>query len=547
MKQQIPTHMKIHRNMSSSGYGSRGRGNPKPARQPFGGTLVDLKTGSGTRVQYKNTTIYVTVDNSGSMRGSKLEQVIKSIQQIVDKVPDYFRLVFRSFSEEVVLLVTKKKKYLEMNKVYAELRKTGGMTALYDAWGQTMKEIDHKRINSTTDNVYVLIFTDGQDNASKEHTLGSVMDLVGEKISSKNVHFSFVQAGTERKAINALEEQFGSHPRCQILSVEDSAKGIKFAFEKVTQKIQLVFRIEINRAPLITKKPVRTLDDERRKYDSPREGIEYLRGSAANYRCPSSFEYDEGTIVGDDFQALNHGTPQLRSGVPKLVNGYQLRNESRSPDCMQPTSEKPHFSNLSSSVERLVYPQPPPYTDSTSGTSYLSSQSAASPSNLLYSINQIKCPTLGIDIDGTPMQKVKNEACNQSGHNNDGSKSLSAVNENQNSWKLRVDNIPISIEPDYVVYSFCKRGECQLLDSGNDLLHSWVLLSYATEQLREAAFGNMGGHVIGGNKPQVCLPIYFGWIERENFFFLYSPNNIIKVDANRIMYPGSCHIVVQEE
>lgn len=89
-------------------------------------------------------TVFVVLDTSGSMAGSKINQVIASLKEIIEKAPLYLRFCVRVFNTTVQLLVTKKKKYLDVPRLFNGVQQTvGSSTALYDAWGVTLKEIPY--------------------------------------------------------------------------------------------------------------------------------------------------------------------------------------------------------------------------------------------------------------------------------------------------------------------------------------------------------------------------------------------------------------------
>lgn len=65
-----------------------------------------------------------------------------------------------------------------------------GFTALYDAVGTTVKAIEN-RVGSK-DRVVVAIFTDGQENSSREYTADNVYKLITEKEAQGNWTFAFM-------------------------------------------------------------------------------------------------------------------------------------------------------------------------------------------------------------------------------------------------------------------------------------------------------------------------------------------------------------------
>lgn len=74
--------------------------------------------------------------------------------------------------------------------------------------------------------MHVIIFTDGEDNCSKEYNLASVLELSKEKIHGSKMQLSFIQAGQSSRASEAVNEMDKKH--FNVYNVEDSAVGIKF-------------------------------------------------------------------------------------------------------------------------------------------------------------------------------------------------------------------------------------------------------------------------------------------------------------------------------
>ena len=93
-------------------------------------------------MDHPKVSIYVSLDTSERMAGSKIQQVFYSLEEIVSNAPLYARFIIRAFNTKVCTLVSKKKKYLDLVRLRKEmLCGVGNMTALYDAWGQTTEEI----------------------------------------------------------------------------------------------------------------------------------------------------------------------------------------------------------------------------------------------------------------------------------------------------------------------------------------------------------------------------------------------------------------------
>lgn len=80
----------------------------------------------------------------------------------------------------------------------------GGMTALYDAIGKAVGEVEAK--GDKSDKVLTVILTDGQENSSREYKLQSIKDLITRK--EKEGNWSFVFLGADISAF-AVGDQLG--------------------------------------------------------------------------------------------------------------------------------------------------------------------------------------------------------------------------------------------------------------------------------------------------------------------------------------------------
>lgn len=67
----------------------------------------------------------------------------------------------------------------------------GGMTALHDCLGMV---IDNKLKSERSENVTMVIITDGQENASKEYTHQQIKDLITEAEENHNWNVSYIGA-----------------------------------------------------------------------------------------------------------------------------------------------------------------------------------------------------------------------------------------------------------------------------------------------------------------------------------------------------------------
>jgi hypothetical protein len=130
-----------------------------------------------TVVNTKPTQMIVVLDRSGSMDSIG--------RATVDGLNTLIREQKGAEGEAFMTLVQfddqyqvdyKSKPIKEVNElIYGETFKPRGMTALYDAIGKTIADTD------TTDDVVLVIVTDGMENTSKEFTQKIVFDKIEEK------------------------------------------------------------------------------------------------------------------------------------------------------------------------------------------------------------------------------------------------------------------------------------------------------------------------------------------------------------------------------
>jgi hypothetical protein len=130
-----------------------------------------------TVVNAKPTQMIVILDRSGSM-DSIGRATVDGLNTLIREQKGaegeaYMTLV--QFDDQYQVDY-KSKPIKEVNElIYGETFKPRGMTALYDAIGKTIAETD------TTDDVVLVIVTDGAENTSKEFTQKIVFDKIEEK------------------------------------------------------------------------------------------------------------------------------------------------------------------------------------------------------------------------------------------------------------------------------------------------------------------------------------------------------------------------------
>ena len=145
----------------------------------------------------------VVLDETGSMRGQE-ERVCSSMNEYAGGLPEGTRLsVFKFDSNHWTKFFSGKvKKWKQMTqKDYTP----SAMTPLYDA---IAKAIAHaKKISTKKDRVMIMIDTDGEENASKEHKFDSIKALVKDCKDNLGWEFLFMSGGLSKREAVGVSAQ----------------------------------------------------------------------------------------------------------------------------------------------------------------------------------------------------------------------------------------------------------------------------------------------------------------------------------------------------
>lgn len=139
--------------------------------------------------------IYVIIDGSGSMSNVKQEVVkgindfIKEQQKDVKGTTDVVQFSLTSFDSQVQEVYVKEDIAL-VKPVSTKQTFLGGGTALLDAIGRTLTKAED---DAAARNI-VVIYTDGEENASKEFTLEQIEKLVESLSDTGNWQFIYLGA-----------------------------------------------------------------------------------------------------------------------------------------------------------------------------------------------------------------------------------------------------------------------------------------------------------------------------------------------------------------
>lgn len=138
------------------------------------------------------------LDRSGSMAG-KEEDIIGGFNSMIEKYrnEDTEALVTTILFDDRITTLHDRIPMSEVKKMTDEEYYVGGCTALLDAVGYTVEHISeiHKYIERMPVKTFVVVMTDGYENASKKFTKEKLSRLV--KLKEENDRWEFVFVGAD--------------------------------------------------------------------------------------------------------------------------------------------------------------------------------------------------------------------------------------------------------------------------------------------------------------------------------------------------------------
>lgn len=150
-------------------------------------------------MKQKNLKIVFIIDESGSMQGSE-QDVIGGFNGFIERQKNenvgIVSVSLYKFNSDVSLV------YLDVpiNEIDSITKKDyipNGFTALYDAIGMAITETGNKlsanKSKHNSENVLIVIITDGQENASKEYTSQTLKSLISTH--EKLLQWNFIYMG----------------------------------------------------------------------------------------------------------------------------------------------------------------------------------------------------------------------------------------------------------------------------------------------------------------------------------------------------------------
>jgi hypothetical protein len=144
----------------------------------------------------------IILDESGSMQSIKktimngFNKVVQTIKSVALEYPEQEHTVtFVSFNSSGIKKIHENSKIESLNQIDDRSYQPNGGTPLFDAMGASFFNLNWiiEKENPKNYNVLVTILTDGEENASKEHTGESIKEII-ELYKSKNWTFTYIGA-----------------------------------------------------------------------------------------------------------------------------------------------------------------------------------------------------------------------------------------------------------------------------------------------------------------------------------------------------------------
>lgn len=144
----------------------------------------------------------VILDESGSMGAIKktiingFNEVVQTIKSVALQFPEQEHTVtFVSFNSSGIKKIHENSKIELLNQIDDRSYSPNGGTPLFDAMGASFFNLNWiiEKENPKNFNVLVTILTDGEENASKEHTSQSIKTMI-EEYKLKNWTFTYIGA-----------------------------------------------------------------------------------------------------------------------------------------------------------------------------------------------------------------------------------------------------------------------------------------------------------------------------------------------------------------
>lgn len=169
----------------------------------------------------------VVLDSSGSMRGGKYDNAISGTNELINTITQD---TDNTNTLSIIEFDTRIKWHRKFTSIFDTFYSNcfGGMTALYDAIGQAINEA--YSVKKSEDKVLITIFTDGQNNHSREYTQSMIKTLIE---NGKSHGFTVAFVGTEFDTEKAIKD-FGIL-KSNTMTYDGTARGLGETFRLASE------------------------------------------------------------------------------------------------------------------------------------------------------------------------------------------------------------------------------------------------------------------------------------------------------------------------
>lgn len=141
------------------------------------------------------------IDVSGSMSGKEADVIggVNSFLEAQKEVPGEAYITLVKFDHEYIPIYSKVD-LKEARSINSSDYMPRGNTALLDAMGRLIHELDHQMAETGAERVILTVTTDGFENASKEFTKAKIKDMVATREATKK--WTFLYFGADPSAFS---------------------------------------------------------------------------------------------------------------------------------------------------------------------------------------------------------------------------------------------------------------------------------------------------------------------------------------------------------
>lgn len=174
----------------------------------------------------------IILDESGSMESIKdfviagFNELAQHVKNVQEQFPDQEHIIsLVSFNGSGLKEIHWRNTVSDLGEINGELYRPDDMTPLYDAMGLSINKLKNQLRGSGPHHVLVTVFTDGEENASREYSAHQIRKMV-EDLEKNGWTFTYV--GTEHDVIKAAVTISIKN----VMRFEKNSEGLKEIFEK---------------------------------------------------------------------------------------------------------------------------------------------------------------------------------------------------------------------------------------------------------------------------------------------------------------------------